>query len=258
MSFFSGTYRGVILFLISIAWYSYFEAHQGDAYSMSQYVYSALENRLTDLKGLEPEKQPLFIQQNPGIRGFDLVQAVFANDDSEVLDALSCYFECDEQPLFTRQQLQDFLASDTLTASIWRNRSSESCIITVNTRRMDTLLLSIEHEITHVLQHAEIKCVGESVFIKYLYGYICDMYPDIAIELAEKYPNYAHSIEHLNDLPEAEKKEIVLALLEHHADIQACLMLKDHAETISFIQQRLIASRPALYASYSALNKLMN
>lgn len=224
---------------------------------VTEYVYTSLENRLTILKNMDEEVQPLFIRYNPAVTAPDLIQAVYLNNDPVVLDSLVAYFNVDAEPLFERQQLAEFLSADSVTASIWRNRSSERCVITINTSRSEALFLSIEHEITHVLQHAEMRCVGESAFIKKLYEEFYREYPDALREIVEKNAEYELRVMQFDSLSDQEKRDVSQVLLEYHADIQACYLLKDHALTRQFISSKVACSRHNGYASYALLNVLI-
>lgn len=143
------------------------------------------------------------------------------------------------------------------TASVWRNRSSDRCIITINTRRLDALYFGVEHEITHVIQHAEIKRKGETVFFRNLYNELSVKHPEVVQGINDKYHGYEQKIEHFDALPEQERGEVAQVLLEYHADVQACLILKNHPETKQFIQGKQACPRSKSYASYALLQRIM-
>ena len=119
-----------------------------------------------------------------------MVEAVYLNDDPCALTALTEFFEKDVKPIYTKDQLKEFLGSNALTASTWRNQSSNKCIITVNAKRLDILNLSIEHEITHVMQHADIKYMSDADFILNLYASLEALCPAAIEEISAKYENY--------------------------------------------------------------------
>lgn len=224
----------------------------------SSQVFSALESRLTNLKNLALSEQPLFIQQNPTIQAIDLIEAVYLNDNADTLEALTLFFEQDSEPLYTKQQLKEFLANDSLTASTWRNRSSPKCIITVNARRPDVLLMSVQHELTHALQHAQIKCMGEATYMRHQFQSLAKMCPEAIAEICNKYENYGQNVAQFDTLGEQERFCVSQALLEYCADIEACMILKNHQKTIDFIASKIGSSRPKEYASYALLQTLMN
>ena len=224
---------------------------------IKNYTHTSIENRLCDLKKLRLNEQPLFIQKNPTVTLNNLVEGICVNNDIDTLQTLVDFFNHDPKPIYTENQLKEFLDSDSITASTWRNLSSDRCIITVNSRRFDSLYLSIEHEITHVIQHADVKHMSESDFIRTLHKSLEDMCPEALAEIYKKYENYLHKIAIFDNLSDKEKFEIRQVLLEYCADIQGCLLLKNHVETVQFLKEKLDSKRPHCYASYKLLYNII-